>query len=125
MMRNTSVLVLVWVAVWTSSAAGWALQTGSLADMARRSGMTRAAMTHYASGQRQSGFPAPVAKVSSNSPLWDWAEVAQWLCRHKRLDADSAKQAAILHAANAALTDSADFAEALARRVRREELAVA
>ena len=96
----------------------------SLADMARRSGMTRAAMTHYASGQRQSGFPAPVAKVSSNSPLWDWAEVAQWLCHHKRLDADSAKQASILHAANEALTDTADFAEALERRVRRDELAV-
>ena len=35
----------------------------SLADMARRSGLTRAALTNYASGQRQGDFPAPVAGV--------------------------------------------------------------
>jgi hypothetical protein len=97
----------------------------SLSDMARRSRMSRAAMTHYAGGQRQSGFPAPVARVSSASPLWDWAEVAEWLCRHGRLSDEDARQAAVVHAANAALSDGGDFAQALRRRVDARELAPA
>ena len=97
----------------------------SLADMARRSGMSRAAMTNYATGERQSGFPAPIARVSSNSPLWDWAEVAEWLCRHRRLSDEAAQQAAIVRAANEALGDDGDFAQALRRRIRASELAAA
>jgi tetratricopeptide (TPR) repeat protein len=36
MMRNTSVLVLLWVTVWTSSSYGRSVQSGSPADMARQ-----------------------------------------------------------------------------------------
>ena len=48
----------------------------SLADIAARTGMTRAAMTNYAKGLRGKGFPPPSAKVTSESPLWDWSRDA-------------------------------------------------
>ena len=51
----------------------------NLSDIAARCGMTRAAITQYAKGQRSKGFPAPVARVTSETPLWDWAAVANWL----------------------------------------------
>ena len=68
----------------------------SLADIAHRTGMTRAAMTQYSKGQRGKDFPPPVVRVTSDSPLWDWATVAKWLfrgnsgpCRDEHTDAAS------------------------------------
>ena len=75
----------------------------SLADMAARTGMTRAAMTHYSKGDRAKDFPAPVAKVTSESPLWDWATVARWMYQNKKLDRDTALDAEIVKEANEAV----------------------
>lgn len=98
----------------------------SLADMAARAGMSRAAMTHYSKGQRQQGFPVPVAKVSSSSPLWDWAEVATWLHSHGRLGEEAAEQAAILKAANGAIAGGSNaFLQRLRALVREAALAPA
>jgi hypothetical protein len=72
----------------------------NLSDMAARSGMTRAAMTNYFKGHRQEGFPAPKARVSSSSPLWDWADVAEWLYRHGRISKEEALEAGVVSAAN-------------------------
>lgn len=58
----------------------------SLADIAERAHLTRAAVSLYASGQRGRDFPRPVARVTSDSPLWDWADVAGWLVNAKRLE---------------------------------------
>ncbi len=57
----------------------------TLSDIAERSGLTRAAVSLFASGQRGSGFPLPVARVTSESPLWLWVDVAQWLVSTGRL----------------------------------------
>src|SRR4051812_19478119 len=43
----------------------------SLTDIAARSGMTKAAISLYSRGERGKQFPAPVARVTSESPLWD------------------------------------------------------
>src|SRR4051794_15858386 len=75
----------------------------SLSDIATRTGMTRAAMTQYSKGQRGKGFPSPVARVTSDSPLWDWATVAKWLFHHDKLSRDEAIEAAAVRAANAAI----------------------
>lgn len=75
----------------------------SLSDIAARTGLTRAAMTQYSKGQRSSNFPAPVARVTSDSPLWDWATVAKWLFHHDKLSRDEAIAAAAVRAANAAI----------------------
>jgi len=75
----------------------------SLADIAARSGMTRAAMTQYSKGQRGKNFPAPVARVTSDSPLWDWASVARWLFQNGKISRDAAIEAEVVRAANAAI----------------------
>lgn len=75
----------------------------SLADIAARTNMSRAAMTQYSKGQRGKDFPAPVAKVTSDSPLWDWPSVARWLVRHRKLTREGAIEAAIVKEANDAI----------------------
>jgi predicted DNA-binding transcriptional regulator AlpA len=72
----------------------------SLADIASRTGMTRAAMTHYSKGQRGRDFPAPVARVTSDSPLWDWSAVARWLFARKKLAKETVIEAAVMKQAN-------------------------
>src|SRR5258708_6635403 len=57
----------------------------SLSDIASRTGMSRAAMTQYSKGQRGKNFPSPVARVTSDSPLWDWASVAKWLFQNEKI----------------------------------------
>lgn len=75
----------------------------SLSDMAARAGLTRAAMTHYFKGARGKDFPAPVAKVTSESPLWDWASVARWMFKSGKLDRAAAVAAEIVKQANEAV----------------------
>jgi predicted DNA-binding transcriptional regulator AlpA len=75
----------------------------SLAEIASRTGMSRAAMTQYSKGQRGKNFPAPMARVTSESPLWDWSVVAKWLFQHEKISRDAALEAAAVSAANAAI----------------------
>lgn len=77
----------------------------SLSDMAARSGMGRAAMTNYSKGHRLDGFPAPIMRVTSPSPLWDWAEVAEWLYRKGRISKEEALEAGVVGAANELLIE--------------------
>lgn len=72
----------------------------SLSDIAARSGMSRAAMSLYAKGERGQGFPAPLVRVTSESPLWDWSLVAAWLFRKGKVSRDIAMEAAIFSCAN-------------------------
>jgi hypothetical protein len=57
----------------------------------------------YSKGQRGKNFPTPVARVTSESPLWDWASVAKWLYQHKKLTREEAIEAEAVRAANAAI----------------------
>jgi transcriptional regulator with XRE-family HTH domain len=72
----------------------------SLSDIAQRAGMTRAAISLYASGQRGTAFPSPVARFTSESPLWNWADVATWLEKAGRIDRPEAEKAKILSRLN-------------------------
>jgi hypothetical protein len=83
----------------------------SLADIAARTGMTRAAMTQYSKGQRSKDFPIPIARVTSDSPLWDWASVAKWLFRHQKLSRDQALEAEAVRIANAAIQSNGNKLE--------------
>jgi hypothetical protein len=75
----------------------------SLADMAARSGMTRAAMSNYSKGVRTKHFPAPVARVTSESPLWEWATVARWMFENNKVAREVAVDAEIVRQANEAI----------------------
>ena len=97
----------------------------SLAEIAARTGMSRAAMTQYSKGQRASGFPPPVAKITSESPLWDWASVAEWLFHHRKLDREIAIQAQIVKRANEAIErDEPHIGNRLRERARECETAL-
>ena len=72
----------------------------SLADIARRSEMTRAAISNYFAGTRGDGFPVPVAKVGTENPLWSWSEVAGWLHARGRLSKEAAGQAFLIAVMN-------------------------
>lgn len=57
----------------------------SLAEMAKRLGVSRSAMSHYAKNKRgQGNFPKPVA-ILSGSNLYAWREVADWLYQQNKL----------------------------------------
>ncbi len=58
----------------------------TLAEIAARAGVTRAALSLYAKNKRGDGhFPAPMYGVASGSALYLWPEVAAWLYRQGRL----------------------------------------
>ena len=97
----------------------------SLADIASRADMSRGAMTNYVQGLRQVGFPPPRLRVTTKSPMWDWADVAIWLYQKERVAREVALHAVIVSAANGALECGGDFAVDLHARVeaRKAELA--
>lgn len=75
----------------------------SLADIARRTNLTRAAVTHFAQGQRGENFPNPVARVTTESPLWDWVEVSRWLHHRGTVGQEVIEQASVVRATNRAI----------------------
>jgi transcriptional regulator with XRE-family HTH domain len=102
----------------------------SLSDIAERAGVSKAAVSLYAKGARGKGFPAPIARVTTESPLWDWVEVADWMHRQDKLPLDSVIEAKVVRAANLAVQGATDAdkhtvsAEKLKKEIaRRKELA--
>jgi len=77
----------------------------SLIEIAARSGLTRQAITNYVKGDRGKDFPAPVARITANSSLWDWATVAKWMFENKQIDKQVAIDAEIVKFANEAIGD--------------------
>jgi hypothetical protein len=76
----------------------------SLSDIAHRTDMSRAAISLFAKGERGKDFPAPIAKVTTESPLWDWVEVARWMYRRRSLALHHVIEARIVRQANVALS---------------------
>lgn len=94
----------------------------SLAEIAARTGMSRAAMTQYSKGQRGKDFPSPIARVTSDSPLWDWAGVALWLFHHKKLTREAVIEARVVKEANEAIeAGTLDMAARLRRQAHEYE----
>lgn len=61
-----------------------------LSDIAVMSDLSRQAITMLKDGARGKGdFPNPIQRIAGQSPLWDWAEVAEWLESCGRIAADS------------------------------------
>ena len=85
----------------------------SLSDIANRAGLTRAAVCNYANGIRGRDFPAPVSRATTDTPLWDWVEVARWLVRrHGRLTLSDVVHARVVRRENLALRRRADHRHA-------------
>lgn len=95
----------------------------SLSEISERSGKTRQAISLYAKGERDRGFPAPVARVTSNHPLWDWEEVAGWFVEREALPREELVRARIVKEANIHF-ETSDAAEGnFVKRLEALELA--
>jgi transcriptional regulator with XRE-family HTH domain len=80
----------------------------SLSDIASRTGITRAAVSNYANGIRGKAFPtfpAPAVRVTTDTPLWDWVDVARWLFRQGKLSLTDLVQARVVRAENIKISD--------------------
>lgn len=77
----------------------------SLSEIAERANLTRAAVSLYAKGERGKDFPHPVARVTTESPLWDWTDVAEWLFVRKQIAEDVVSEAKAIRETNAALEE--------------------
>ena len=87
-----------------------------LSDIAEITEMSRQAIAMLKDGTRGSGdFPCPLQRIKGQSPLWDWANVAQWLLKNGRLKEGSELviNARVLSKWNLALRNSTskDFQE--------------
>lgn len=87
-----------------------------LSDIAEITEMSRQAIAMLKDGTRGNGdFPCPIQRIKGQSPLWDWADVAEWLAENGRIKAGSelAANARTLSKWNLALRACAskDFAE--------------
>lgn len=75
----------------------------NLSEIAERSGLTRAAISLYAKGERAKGFPPPMARVTSDMPLWNWVDVARWLRKRSKVSVAAVVAARIVKRANDSL----------------------
>ncbi|WP_195161906.1 helix-turn-helix transcriptional regulator [Mesorhizobium sp. NBSH29] len=75
----------------------------SLSEIAERANLTRAAISLYAKGERGKDFPHPVARVTTESPLWDWTDVVQWLHARKQASQEAVNEANAIRDTNAGL----------------------
>lgn len=77
-----------------------------LSDIAELSHLSRQAIALLKDGTRGKGdFPNPVQRITGQSPLWSWAEVAEWLVSSGRMSSDDSlvKNARTLEQWNLAL----------------------
>jgi hypothetical protein len=72
----------------------------SRSEIAKRANLSKAAISHYANGERGANFPAPHARITSSNPLWDWVEVSAWLHQHELLPIEEVVNARISRAIN-------------------------
>lgn len=72
----------------------------SKAEIAKRAALSRAAISMYVNGERGEDFPAPHARITSSSPLWDWVEVSAWLHKNSLLPLEEVVNARISRAIN-------------------------
>jgi hypothetical protein len=70
--------------------------------------------------ERAKDFPAPVARITTESPLWDWFEVARWMYRRRTLSLSVVVEAKMVKEANLALLQPEGFEGFFARKFRAE-----
>jgi hypothetical protein len=95
----------------------------SSADIARRAELSRAATSLFAKGERGHDFPAPVARVTTENPLWDWVQVARWMFRRRTISRAVLVEAKLVQEANLALKAPEGFEHTIFAKKLQEELA--
>lgn len=84
----------------------------TMAEIGRRSERTRENIRQMVIGERgPKNFPRPVSGVLSKSPLWSWAQVAEWLAGQKIIEKEAAEQAKEIVYINQQLQEHKTLAE--------------
>lgn len=94
----------------------------SLSDISERTGMSKAAISLYHKGERCADFPAPTARVTSSSPLWDWHEVAEWMWRKGTIQQEEVVRARIVKETNLFVEAHGHVNDNFVERLEREGL---
>lgn len=97
----------------------------SISEIAERSALSRQAISLFSKGQRGKGFPGPIAKVTSNHPLWDWYQVAHWLCEAGHIAREEVIYARVVKEANIVLGSNDLLNDGFAERLELIETAAA
>lgn len=97
----------------------------SISEIAERSALSRQAISLYSKGKRGKKFPGPIAKVTSSHPLWDWYQVAHWLCEAGHIAREEVVYARVLKEANIVLEANDVSHDGFAERLEQIELAAA
>lgn len=90
----------------------------SLSDIAQRSGLSKAAISLYCKGERAQDFPSPVARVTSESPLWDWVDVSRWMHKYEKVSHDVVLEARLVREANLISRQESVPHDQFARRIQ-------
>ena len=82
-------------------------------EIAVRANISKAAVSLYERGERGEGFPAPRARVTTSSPLWDWVSVSHWLYQNGKVSHSEVRHAVISRAINfsAQMGESYEYAK--------------
>ncbi len=94
-------------------------------EIAKRTGMGRAAISLYAKGERAQAFPHPVARVTTDSPLWDWVEVSSWMYHEHKLPLGAVVEAKMVREVNRVVTGDRLPPLWLARQLQMQRIAEA
>lgn len=89
----------------------------SASEIATRSNQTRQAISNYTKGLRGEKFPAPIARISSESPLWDWVEVSSWLFKKELVSRKQAVDARVARTMNIVVQSREQFPDSEKRLV--------
>jgi predicted DNA-binding transcriptional regulator AlpA len=92
----------------------------SLSEIAKRTGLSRSAISLYHKGDRSSDFPTPVARITSESPLWDWHAVAGWMHERNHLPKEAVIQAKVVKEANFAFAAQNGVDDHFTRRLQTQ-----
>ncbi|EPB6719836.1 helix-turn-helix transcriptional regulator [Vibrio fluvialis] len=75
-----------------------------LSDAAELSGITKSALSRYSKGERGTGgFPSPVQRIDSKTPLWSWSDIADWLEKKGKVDQEIVDNAKLTSTINISL----------------------
>lgn len=91
----------------------------TLTDISLRTGLSKAAISLYAKGERGKAFPSPIARVTTDSPLWDWVDVARWMYAQDRVPLEAVLEARTVREANTWAGGKKAQPQLLARKIEK------
>lgn len=90
----------------------------SASDIAHRAKLGRAAISNYALGLRGQGFPHPIARVTTDSPLWDWVQVSKWMYNRHKISRSAVLEATVVREINRIVAEGRPASSNIGRQLQ-------